>query len=285
MTQVSNFWVPVSQIIPVLALAFVIESRRIAMKWRRENKSRLGQAIGIFFLAAGMFNAELWALSSMATGTSTHLQVWIALFTVGAVVFVLAFQPISFLVGAGIPEVGVMLNRLERGSDWQVHRKRLRELRRTQRKARRDLMKQNDRLVRIIRKEEADRRSFDRVVEGTRGLIARVAAEPGLLPEERGRRTDALAALLETRKQMVDRSDKRLLEARQIQSDGEAYLSKLAKDIVEVDQLARDTRVYRMFDEDAEQIERVMARLKPEQPEAMPPQSVAAELTSSEDGH
>lgn len=124
--QVPNFWVPVSQIVPVLALAFVIEARRSARGWTRANKWRIPHAISLVLLAYLMYHIESRALFHLAFGSTDPWDVQMTLYSLTVIVVVLAVNPLTALLTAGVPEVVLIIQRLAPGSHWRAVRMKLR---------------------------------------------------------------------------------------------------------------------------------------------------------------
>lgn len=118
MTQgdLTAYWGAVAQIIPVLALAFVIEARVIVGRMSKKSAYkyrglRIRWSIAFFLLAALLTASEFAALQSLTYDPDKPLRVvdhvyyWISLISVAASLLVVITQPISSLISASVGDV------------------------------------------------------------------------------------------------------------------------------------------------------------------------------------
>jgi hypothetical protein len=124
------FWTSIVQIIPVVALAVVLEARFFSRQWskkklKKEDKSRTRNSYLLYSFAVLLPLVEIWGLGYLLAGVTNHVFEILAV----AVVFVALF----FLIQLPIQEIALItitptLMKLEMRNPFSVRRKTLRTL-------------------------------------------------------------------------------------------------------------------------------------------------------------
>jgi hypothetical protein len=97
--EIQNFWAPVSQIVPVFALALVIEARRLALGWNAENKlERRIIPLAFIIAALALYFIESEALNRMLSGQHDDLRARWVIFGLLLAATGIGVQPIYNLV-------------------------------------------------------------------------------------------------------------------------------------------------------------------------------------------
>lgn len=129
---VPDFWVPVAQIVPVFALAIVLEARRSAGRWTY--KDRLGRWVaGLYYLfvAICLVAVEALAFGAMVSGESSMTMVVLAFAALLMIIVLIVLGAAFEVTLSGFSDV---LFVLARGFLWLVpstrtNRKKLKDMR------------------------------------------------------------------------------------------------------------------------------------------------------------
>lgn len=121
---VTNYWAPVSQIVPVLGLAFVLEARRLAGRWR-ENAVVYRVALSMLFVLAAwsLWTVEWWALNATSNGVSVESEVALSRIALTTSVSALAVQPLVNLFVTGNTDFWMIAWRIWPWSRWARYRR------------------------------------------------------------------------------------------------------------------------------------------------------------------
>ena len=124
--EVQNFWAPVSQIVPVVSLALVIETRLIAKRWDVEHVwIRRSQSLALFVAAFLLLQVESTALNRMRSGTHDQLQAdLVTLFLIIAMA-VVTLLPVQVLSNAANIDLFQLVHRWTPGSAWRANVKQM----------------------------------------------------------------------------------------------------------------------------------------------------------------
>ncbi|TFC87133.1 hypothetical protein [Cryobacterium sp. TMT3-29-2] len=121
---VTNFWAPVAQIVPVLALALVIEARRYAVHWPEATlRTRRWQSVYLLLVAFIFLSIETWALIAMQTGNSYPVLLSVTPYLLILAFGALSYLPIASFTGLVNADVGDFL---EKAAPWSKWRRALR---------------------------------------------------------------------------------------------------------------------------------------------------------------
>lgn len=123
---IATFWVPVSQIIPVLALALVLEARRQARNWAAIPRGiRLYEGIAMTLTGVLLVWVENLAILSMAEGNPREDWVLFATIAIAAAIALTAASPIGSLLFIALLDITLMTARAAPFSPWRRDTKKL----------------------------------------------------------------------------------------------------------------------------------------------------------------
>lgn len=119
--DLTAYWSAISQVIPVLALAIVLEARALARRWTNKRRTpsrrfRSWSVLGLFVLGVGLINVELTALGNLATGSYRFYEVVLSQVVVLCALFLVVSQPVALITGAALSDSGL--------PKWRVRRLR-----------------------------------------------------------------------------------------------------------------------------------------------------------------
>lgn len=110
LTYQTAYWSVVAQVIPVIALALVLEARHVARRWRRkknfrQQRQRRGWAITALVLTSALSLFEYWALIKLAEPERLNafhvLMSSLANLTIALGVILVVSMPLSAVAGLG----------------------------------------------------------------------------------------------------------------------------------------------------------------------------------------
>ncbi|MEV7610945.1 hypothetical protein AB0N61_15775 [Microbacterium sp. NPDC089320] len=134
--DLAGYWGAVAQIIPVLALAFVIEARLIVRRMSKKaaykhRARRVRWSVAFFVLALLLTSSEFAALRNLSRDPARDLapvdqvNYWVSLFTVAATLSIVISLPVSSLVASTLGDV---LRWLEVNLPWSKVQKLRRDI-------------------------------------------------------------------------------------------------------------------------------------------------------------
>jgi hypothetical protein len=243
---VPNFWSPVSQIVPVLALTLVIEARRLLGTWRNSPAvMRLFLSFAVLFTGVVLWQVQWWALTAMARGESDPALVNLAQLAIGSVVAVLALQPLANLFVNGNIGIWTVAWRVWPWSRWARTK---RGLKRLVRRARAELVGSQKLLADaqlLVDEARSDQKNFTAMTELGRTIIA--AAEQSNVPEtviDEGR------TLLETGALLREGDGQRMKEILDVRRQAKRAVRRVKRLLAEVEQLESDMKLGRMTEQE-----------------------------------
>jgi hypothetical protein len=251
---VPNFWAPVSQIVPVLALTLVIEARRLLRDWRAAHAViRLILSFLVLIVGIVLWRVETWALAAMARGESDPGLVDLAQLAVGAVIAILALQPLANLFVNGNIDTWTIAWRVWPWSRWARTKRRVK---RHIRSTRVELVKARELLADAQhRVDEArmDQKNFIATSELARTITS--AAEQSNVPAaviEEGR------ILLERGASISERDDRRIEEILDIRRQAKQVVKKLKNHLTEIDKIQADMKLGQLTEQERRYADSVM---------------------------
>ncbi|MFB2583327.1 hypothetical protein [Herbiconiux liukaitaii] len=122
---VPQYWGTLTQIVPVFALALVLEARRLASTWTiTKKKARRWSAAWFAAVAVFLFTILFWGLNTLASGRSEPWQVTASLVLILVAAAMLAIQPVIGLAIGGNVDAVLHLTRSLPLSKWAKSNRR-----------------------------------------------------------------------------------------------------------------------------------------------------------------
>jgi len=253
---VPNFWAPVSQIVPVLALTLVLEARRLARRWRGALPAvRICVSLLLVIAGFSLWQVESWALTAMVRGVSNPSRVDFAQVAIVGVLVALALQPLVNLFVGGNTDTWTIVWRVWPWSKWARTK---RSVTRVVRAARKNLVlaKENRDAAQVMTSEW--RRGQELLAANTkiaRSLIA-TAEEAGAPADviEQGR------MLLETGVAVLESDAKTIEELLDVRRRSRQHLRKAKKFLAKVEAIQSEMKLGRMTESERLNAESMMDR-------------------------